>query len=761
MEYPALRTLHSSIVAACALALVQGCQTPLPIGPLPSFTIQAADAATIVEALATKGNHGWQDAGLTHAPLLARRQAQGYRTLSTPVAGPAWSRALPAVSTSAPVFRRANMRSLGPTPIAGDCLYVATESGAGTPQIFRVDARDGAVMNGAGWDALAGLASPGTIQRSAVLMSGDNRRLYLLTSGGYFISLDAENGSRLYAGKLSTSGFGGLAPFIDYSNGGGYPALGSDENVYAVAADGSMYRVKVKDGVHTATAWPAASGPDAAAWGASAKISYGQATSVRAFPIVWNSQAYFGTLDGRVVRVDLRGATPVVTTWRPAAGTSALSRGVTAPVAVAFDAAFTVSDVFVPCGDRLAWIDVKAPIVEEAVRVSPPLAVTKTTPVQGALATYPYAAPVTKGPYDCIDFVSIAAKSAPAPSRWGNGTGRDGRVFGADGYNTPTDGNDVRGYLQFEIPVGAYGGAIPVGGRIDLSAGNLAASAETVKLYRASNFIAGTNSYWSGMNYAPDIDWFNRPILGSDQIGGFTGMVSPSDATTGLPRYGLPFNNLEPVDQPTIDAYAWHTFAMASAGKQRSGPPSAPESSEAARWFRGVVGVNNAEPKLFVTLDNAALTPTETGLQCQAAVDEWTKRVWVQGSNALFELNYTSPQTFTTREGVSFSLTAAGRALEGAGGPTTAGTPKRYVFPRGNVLFTGTRAVVVDSDPATNRFFLNDFKVPLASSADALEYHYAAPAGSGQIGEQMLFDYHAGSAYMTGRDNTLRRVDIR
>lgn len=754
-----MKPIHRAVAAACALTLMPACRSPLALAP--RMAIEVADAATIVEALATKANSTWQDAGLTHAPLLARRQARGYRALSTAVAGPAWSCALPTVSTSAPVFRRVRIEARGPEPAAGDCLYVATEAGAGASQVYRVDARDGTILNGAGWDALAGLAAPGTIQRSAVLLSGDNRRLYLLTSGGYFIALDAASGTRLFAQKLSSSGFAGLAPYIDYSNGGGYPALGSDENLYAVAANGSVFHVHVKTDVYTVAAWPAAGGSDVATWSGRPAVDYGEATSVRAFPVVWRSQAFFGTNDGRVVRVDLRGAAPIVTTWRPGAATSALSRGVTAPAAVAFDAAFDVSDVFVPCGDRLAWIDVNAPVVEEAVRVSPPLAVTKTTPVQGDLATYPFAAPVLKGPYDCIDFVSIATKASPAPSRWGNGSGRDGRVFGADGYGSPTDGNGIRGYLQFEVPVGAYGGAIPTGGRVELSAGSLAASTETVKLYRASNFIAGGNSFWTGMNYSPDIDWFNRPGVLSEQVGTFTGMVSASDATTGLPRYGLPIKDLEPVDQPTVDAYAWHTFAMVSGGKQRMGPPTAPESSEAARWFRGVVGDNKTEPKLFVTLDNAALTPTETGLQCQAAVDEWAKKVWVQGSNALFELSYASPQAFTSRSGVTFSLTAAGRALDGATGPTTAGTPRRFVLPRGNVLFTGHRAIVVDSDPLSNRFFLNDFKTPLGSTPDALEYHYAAPSGSAQIGEQMLFDYVAGSAYLTGRDKTLRRVDIR
>lgn len=743
------------------LVALTGCQS-VGLSPLlPRLVLAAPDRDGALALLASKGNSTWQDAGLTHAPLLARRRATEYRLKSTALAGPQWACAFGAPTTSAPAFRRSSLRYSGPEPATADEVYVATEAAPGGRQIFKVGASDGVVRNGTGWDVLAGLKSPGTFQRTAVGLSADNKRLYLLTSGGFFIVVDADTGERKFVQKLSASGFAGLAPFIDYSNGGGYPRSGSNENVFAVSADGSVYRVNAKDGVYTPTAWPSAGGQDEALWPGRPPIDYGGPTQVGAFPIVWGGQAFFGTLDGRAVRVDLTTDTPSVTTWWPGAETSANNRAITAPAAVAFNDDFAISDVFLPCGDRLAWIDVDAPIAEEAVYVSPPLAVTKTTPVQGRLDAYPYDAPAKKGPYDCLDFASIATNASPAPSRWGNGSGIDGRVFGADGYTSPTDGNNIRGYLQFEVPLGAYGGAVPVGGQIELSAANNPATEEDLALYRASNFMPGTNTYWTGMNFSPDIDYANRPALLSDAIGGYKGPVSASSSSTGLPRYALRFGDLLPVDQATVSGFAWHSFAIVSRGKQRVAPPSAPESSEAARWHRGVIGTNATEPKLFVTLDTAALTPLENGMRCQAAVDEWTKQVWVMGSNAVFELSYASPTAFRSRANVTYSLTAAGRGLDGAPGPSATGSPRRFVFPKGNLLFTGSRLVVADGDPGKNRFFVNDFSTPLTPGAESLDYHYAAPAGSGQVGEQMLFDYRAGSAYMVGRDATLRRVDIR
>lgn len=756
-----LTVLRGAIALLLSTTLAAGCHGAMP-GATPigaSMTLGAVSAAQVVDALLGKGGASWQDATMTYPPLLARRAAKGYRLQAT-ATGATWTVSLPAVSTSAMAYRRQSMDSYeGPNPRGGESVYVLTESAAETPQVFRLAATDGATLNGAGWDALAGLSAPGTFQRTAVLLSGDGRRLYMLTSGGYFLCLDADTGERLFAKKLSNSGFSGTAPFIDYSNGGGWPQsyVGADEFLYAVSKDGSVFRVRVQNhSGYTVAAWPAAGGSDASLWAGRPTIPYGQATGVNAFPVAWQSRLYVGTTDGRCVRVDLTSDTPKLTTWRPDLLTSAGYRGITAPVAIDFDGNFAVSHIFVACGDRLVWIDPAKTPLEEAAVASPPLVLTQTSPVQGPLSAHPYAAPLVKGPYDCIDFASIASKANPAPSRWGNGAGIDGRLYGADGYTTPTDGNGSRGYMQFELPVGDFAGYSPTGGRIDLSSAQNTASEETVQVWRASNYMAGTSAFWSGFNFTTDIDWNNRPNLLSGALGGYKGSVSSSDATTGLPRFGLKLNDALPVDRPNVEGRSWHPFAMVSVGKQRLGPPSAPESGESAKWHRAVDGDNKTEPKLFVTLDTAAKTPAASGVQTQPSLDSLGRKVWVVASNALFELSYADANTFQAKSGVTYSLTAAGRSA----GPTVAGTPRRYVMPKGNVLFTGARLLVADADPASNRFFLNTFDPTLAGASDSLLHHHEAAAGAAQIGEQMLFDYYAGSAYMTTRAKAVTRVDI-
>lgn len=755
---PTSRPLHLAAALVLTASLSGGCQAAMPASPLAgaSMSVGAVAADRVVDALLAKTATSWQDASLSYPPLLARRQARGYHVQAAAANSTTWTMQLSAPCTSAMAYRHLDMSYYpGSDPRAGETVYAVTESAAGTPQVFRYAAADAGTMNYPGWDALAGLSAPGTFQRTALTLSADNARLYLLTSGGYFVCLDADTGKRLFAQKLSNAGFAGTAPFVDYSNGGGFPQgpVGSDEFLYATSNDGSLFRVRIQNGEFTVAAWPAGGGKDASLWAGRPTIPYGAATSVNAFPVVWQSRAYVGTTDGRVVRVDVTADTPKLTTWQASALTSAPYRGITAPVALDFDANFAVNAVFVPCGDRLVWIDPASPVLEDAVTASPPLVLTKDSPVQGPLSGAVYSQPLVKGPYDCIDFASIAAKASPTPTRWGTGTGIDGRLFGADGFNTPTDGDTIRGYMQFQVPLNDFAGYSPVAARIDLSAGNNPSAAETIQVSKASNYKAGTNQYWSGMNFQLDIDYFNRPVLSSGVAGGYTGTVSASDATTGLPRYGLKLSDALPVDQPNMQGYSWHTYAMTSVGKQRVGPPAAADATQAAQWFRAIDGDNKTEPKLYVTLDSAAKAPATYGVQCQAAVDSLSKKVWVVASNAIFELSYADANAFQAKSSVTYSLTATGRAA----GPVASGT---YVMPKGNVLFTGTRLLVMDSDPVANHAYFNSFSAPLAGAADSLVAFSDAGPGSGQLGEQMLFDYFSGSAYLTTHGRTASRIAI-
>jgi hypothetical protein len=411
----------------------------------------------------------------------------------------------------------------------------------------------------------------------------------------------------------------------------------------------------------------------------------------------------------------------------------------------------------VPCGDRLAWIDTAKTPVEDAVVVSPPLLIDAKTPTQGSLATYAYSSTALKGPYDCLDYISISQNANPTPTRWGGANnGADSRLFGAAGYDTPGDGNQSRGYMQFEIPVDDYAGATPVGARIELSAGLGAPTTENVQLYRASNYQAGTNQYWTGYCYTPDIDRTNRPELLSGVIGQFSGLVTTS-ANNGTPRYSINFADQFPSDQANVGTRAWYSYAIVSAGKQRDASPTA---TAAAQWVKAVVGTNNTEPRLYVTVANGASMPAAQGLRSQPTLDSAGRKVWVAGANALFELDYATSASFQAKASTLYNLTAAGRGTGGAPGPTTTAVPKTYLMPKANVLYTGALVIEAHTDPTNNLIFMNDYAPPLAAATDKLGFTYDAGAGSVQVGEQMLWDFAGGSANMTTRNNRLVRVDI-
>lgn len=739
-------------IAWLGALLLVGCHSGVP-ALVPPAPVAAADASLVLDALGAKANSTWEDATLAF-PALAAHRAAAYRVQSSTSPG-VWSAALPTVSNSAPAFMHADLNYDGPNPLPGETVFVVTTAAAGTPQVYRLNATTGAIQSS--WDVLSGLSNPGTFSHTAVMISADNARLYLLTSGGYFLVVDAHTGTRLFAQQLSNSGFTGSAPFVDYSNGGGWPRVGSNEYVYAVSNDGSLYQVHVLNGTPSVVAWPSAYGSDRSLWSGRPTIPYAGAVTTQAMPVTWKSKTYVGDQSGMCYCIDVSSGSPVLTTWQPGAMTSARNVAITAPVALDFTAALDVDAIFVACGDRLAWIKPSYTPVEDAVIVSPPLMVDKETPVQGLLSNYPYTHGVLKGPYGCLDFASIAKNASPNPSAWGNGTDLDGTLFGADGYTSPTDGDDILGYMQFELPVGDFGGAVPTSARIDVSAVTTPVADEDLALYRASNFQAGTDQYWTGFNYSPDIDYFNRPNLLSDVIGGYQGPVSASDATSGLPRFSLAFSDPMPADADNMGGACWQTYAMRSVGKQRANPPLAPTSSIAGEYYRGVQGDNATEPQLYVTVDTGALTPTANGLDCQPSIDQTSKKIWMMGSNAVFELSYASQAAFQSKSQTIYNLTAAGRGTNGAGGTTYNGS---YVLPAGDVLYTGNRLIVADQDPANNRFTLNEFAAPLSSTNDRLTTSYSAGSGSGQAGGLMCFDYLAGSVYVTTGDAHVLRVAI-
>jgi len=412
-----LTLVVSTALAACGPALPL--QRPAAAVPDAQFNM---DVAAVVDALAKKPSTNWQDPMFRYPPLLAAKRNQHRPSYKLQAPSVVWDfNPGPAISCT-PAFARADAYASGPNPAALDYLYVASNTGI----LYKVNPTTKAVVS-----SLAGLPA---MANSAVVLNGANRHVYLLSTTGFFTVVDVWTMTTVYSQKISQSGFNGTAPFVDYSNGGGFP-VGYDEYVYALALDGSLYRMRVQtnlsSGARTVTvnAFPAAVGTDVgspqASWASNQSIAYGSGVTVGAgaHPVVWQGRAYFGSTAANLYKVDLNAA-PAVAKWSLGKYTSAQGSGkaITAPVAVDFDNAFAVNAVFVPVGDRLIWLD---PTSAANVPVaSAPLALDKVPPSAAAyadtLANFPYTTASTS--YTAFDWAAIHNASAPSPTRWGSGS---------------------------------------------------------------------------------------------------------------------------------------------------------------------------------------------------------------------------------------------------------------------------------------------------------------------------------------------------
>lgn len=770
---PSKTKFRDSLAIVAAAALIASCQAPVAVIPgAETGAVLTLDREGVVAALAGKANSNWQDTALT-VPGVSERKQQASRYRTQAALGSVWTGNLPGATTNVPAYRHHDTGYMGPLPRAGESVYVVTDAGV----VSRLDATTGADLSNGGWNVLSGLASPGTCQRTALLLSGDNQRLYLLTSGGYFVMVDANTGAVLNSQRLSSVGFTGMAPFIDYSNGGGSP-VGSDENVYAISREGSVFRINVKNGVAApALVWASTSGvdrdlyPNPTTATVRPRINYGGNITVDAFPLVWQGRAYFGSTAGNTYRVDLTPATPVVTSWNTDAETAASAPTITAPVAIDLDpTSLAVSHIFVPVGERVVWID-PSRTGEDAMAVSPPLVVDERTPLQlnGTLASYAYSGtPTTKGPYYCFDWASVARNNSPTPNRWGDADDTPDAVFGATGYNTAVDGNDSYGYMRFRITTNDYGGAIPLSATITLKARTVppggGSRTETVDVWRASNMKSNGTGFWQGYgikqlngnNASLDISPATRPELLSPVLGTGTATVSAGNTL------GISFSDHLPSDKNNVSlgfvGLSLRNYAIQARLRQRANNPA---TSAAVQWYRGEPEDpdNNTARMTVQVTNNGAIA--NGGIACQPSVNAAQRKVWVVSANTLFELSYASADDFRDRTKVIFNRTAAGRGQAGSAGAVDAG---RYIFPVGNVLFTGNRLIVADRDPTNNRFFMNEFSVDatsggLTAANDQLVNTYDAGNGSSQVGEQMMFDYASGSAYFTTQSRVVR-IDI-
>ncbi|HEY9721393.1 MAG TPA: hypothetical protein V6D47_05240 [Oscillatoriaceae cyanobacterium] len=395
-----------------ACSLVSACQAHAPIttqATVPSLTI---DTASVIHNLATKPNVNFEDATFNMPAVQEARKAHGYRTQATSLPGSQSKKFnLGVVSTSAPCYTYSNVNYYpGPTPNTGDLLYVITDSG--TLQ----------VLNPGTMTSVNSRSGLGAFSKSAVVVSSDNNRLYLVTTTGKLLILDTSNLATIATVTLSGTGFAGAVPFIDYSQNTN-PNAGED--VYVVAGNGAINKV------HTVAQSPHSVTTTLTTW---TGLSYGGAITVSDTPVIWDGIAYFGDTAGTMFAVNT--GTSSVTSYNLLANTSAqgLAHAISAAPALDFNlSSLTARDLFVPCGDRLNWINLSTGVVTPSASL-----VLDTIPVAVANTLASFTPITTPKTYTASDWISCAAQN-PSPSRWGGASSNPVYNTGITGYTIKFD----------------------------------------------------------------------------------------------------------------------------------------------------------------------------------------------------------------------------------------------------------------------------------------------------------------------------------
>lgn len=417
------------VIALAAGLALHACTTAPPQAvKAPTGTARfAIDVDAAVSALATKQNRTWQDSTFDSSPRVrAAIQAAGSHHYEVKTVGVTYAHALGAACSSAPAYLKVDVQnSMGPNPQSGDYIFTILDTGV----LQKMDPATQVVTS---------LNLGDTFSKTAVMVSGDNRRIYVTSRTGTLYVVDAAAMTLMTSLKISNAGFTGMSPMIDYSNGGGFP-LGSDENVICMASDGSIYRVRVQrasvTGVmsYTCNAWTSSNGTDQsaslAAWSTKVNIPYGAAVTPGASPVSWSGKSYFGNTTGTFYEVSYNygspASAPTLRSWDLTPYSSAPApngKACSASPALDYDNSLNVIAIFAPVGERVCWIDPSQPTTAK-IYDSPPLVVDKkpaaATQYMGKLSSFPYTTASTT--YTLADFEAVAAKNPPSPSRWGNG----------------------------------------------------------------------------------------------------------------------------------------------------------------------------------------------------------------------------------------------------------------------------------------------------------------------------------------------------
>lgn len=734
------------------LAACQGpVQAPATQPETPAVTTAAGATMTMdasfESSIANAQVQDWSSNTFNSEAILAGREQRaqsmaGYKVNYTSFSAPTWTKGFTGAKvTNAVAYAFKNVYATGPLPAGGDRLMVMTNAARGTSNFFVVDPTDGTTLNGTGWDVLTTVGAPAgsKVDNSAISLSALGTQALFVTTGGYFGAIRTSDGAKgagvsLGAGRQTS----GSAPYIDNSAA---PGIDGRMSVWVATTDALNAVGQLHHLTYESSATPAWSAPSTfTISGPSADGTGGTLTAAgfKASPIAWRGKVYVGDVAGRFWEYTI--ATNTARYWDLSPFSGVAVDQILAPVAFDIGNNLNVNKLFVACGIRVFWVDPVSNVVVPSQNLVLDTATSTPGPrLQDALDTYTYSGTAVPA-NTAVETISVASDrnvSNPSINNW--------EVTGSDGYNTPTDGRPVSGYIRFNIGAGAFGGRLPIAATLTMTVDNycIPNASDAGSIYRASNYLRNpgtgfdTGALWTRGN----LNWSNQPRLlvplpfsrrngPAAQFAKITWNVSGA-----VPRDG--------------DNY---TFVMRGTGKQYAGAACAALTSPG---YYGCTATAARRPTLNVTCSpygvGGAIKAQPILLSSGA-----NPKLYVANSNALFELNYRDTGTFADAAETYFSLTAAGRG--GAGNVGVTAASKFLQNPVTTALGrTGSQYYIYACDDnAAQRPHVNKFRIPLnrAANADDLTQVYDLPVGGGRTTHYMTWDYFGGSLYFADQAGT-------
>lgn len=727
----------AGLLAPClATALAFGCQ----LRP-PAQVSAPRPAIALPEALTAPQSFDWSSQRITSGSLTRSRQASLQRhVLSFPQASAPWSGGLSLTSYGCSATDTVPNGPGLAYPAYGalvNKLFFLTQTG----KLIRLDR-----LNPANF---ATLDLGKTFSHTAVTMSPASTRAYLLADDGTLFVVSTATMTVL--ATVQVPGGYGIAPVLDP-----YASARNDtsDTLYVPANDGSVSAYRVV---------PNGSGVTVSQLG-----SYPVATGVTPLSGSRRIAASALVLNGVIYAGDQAGNLDVYDTRNPANNmTFGLGAPVdTAPSIVLQDGSYTsLTDAygnpvtvpygtpiyaFVNAGDACAWVN----LIDTSITDSRGLRIDDNDPTRtyGYLLDYNYSQSGTTETLAAVDGGNVDTESPAealpgyAPNTWSND------VLAAADTNLTTDaagnaaGGPVVSYLRWHD-----GASLPTGTVINkatlllTAAGNVASRVPQVKT--TSPYLPGSTTPWSSTGLASA-----RPAIGASNVGTYLsgGQLAPYNNVKFAQNRQYQWDVTSAFSTPQSDyALAMDDSAYGDAVMWPWGPVGGSPGMSGKKDYQvdGVTFDNNAlnadasapsarDKRPLLQLQIATTRLPSATLETPPIVDARNHRVYVFYTNALYQLDFSSPAAFSDTDvdatgapvkHTLFDLAYWGNTANGGGGTHNGRTAYVGNLTAPIVDFYDTAAYMLSrypspdgASPSTWNYAVSKITLPLSPTADNL-----------------------------------------